>query len=77
MHTRQSPDEDFWSDIYSGHPIAILKRGGRWQVYLDRVLQHNTEFATAQQAIAWLSSRVDGGIKSRGVTTEAAIGTRR
>lgn len=67
MHaTRPSPHEDFWSDNYGGRPIAILNRGGRWQVYLDRVLQHNTEFASAQQAIAWLTRRIDRSDQGHG-----------
>ena len=56
--------EEFWSDVYRGHPIAIYDRGGRWLVYLDHVLQHNMAFATAEHAVRWLKARVDDGCAS-------------
>jgi hypothetical protein len=51
--------EEFWSDVYRGRPIAIMSRGGQWHVYLDHLLQHNVIFATAEQAIRWLLVRID------------------
>jgi hypothetical protein len=51
--------EEFWSDIYRGRPIAVMNRGGQWHVYLDHVLQHNVVFATAEQAVRWLTTRID------------------
>jgi hypothetical protein len=66
MQSRQQADEpEFWSDIYSGRPIAIFHRHGRWLVYLDHVLQHNVVFATAEHAIAWLTERIDQGVPAR------------
>jgi hypothetical protein len=51
--------EDFWSDIYHGHTIAILNHGGRWLVYLDHVLQQRMQFESREAAVTWLQSRVD------------------
>jgi hypothetical protein len=51
--------EEFWSDIYHGRPIAVMNRGGQWHVYLDHALQHNMVFATAEQAVRWLTARID------------------
>jgi len=51
--------EDFWSEVYRGRPIAIYNRGGRWHVYLDHILQHNTVFASGEHAVRWLKARVD------------------
>jgi hypothetical protein len=66
MHTlAHCPKPEFWSDIYCGRPIAILNRDGCWHVYLDHVLQHNIVFATAEQAVDWLTARVDQGIPGR------------
>lgn len=68
MQILQSPDADepnFQSATYLDRPIAVLNRDGRWQVYLDHILQHNVMFATAEDAIAWLIERVDLGIPAR------------
>jgi hypothetical protein len=66
MQTQQNLDEaEFWSDVYEGRPVAILNRYGRWHVYLDHVLQHNVVFATADDAVAWLTDRIDQGIPAR------------
>ena len=66
MQTQHTLDEaEFWSDIYEGRPVAILNRYGRWHVYLDHVLQHNVVFATAENAVAWLTERIDQGIPAR------------
>ena len=51
--------EDFWSDTYHGHNIAILNHGGRWLVYLDHVLQLRMQFDTAEAAVSWLQRKVD------------------
>ncbi len=51
--------EDFWSDTYHGHTIAILNHGGRWLVYLDHVLQPRMLFETAEAAVNWLQRKVD------------------
>jgi hypothetical protein len=50
---------DFWSDVYSGRPIAILNHYGRLHVYLDHILQHNVVFADRQDALAWLIQRIE------------------
>jgi hypothetical protein len=66
MQTQHTLDEaEFWSDIYEGRPVAILHRYGHWHVYLDHVLQHNVVFATAENAVAWLTERIDQGIPAR------------
>lgn len=66
MQTQQGLDEaEFWSDVYEGRPVAILNRFGRWHVYLDHVLQHNVVFASAENAVAWLTDRIDQGIPAR------------
>jgi hypothetical protein len=60
MHTLSSLERaEFWADTYGGRPIAIFNREGKWHVYLDHALQHNTVFATAEDAIAWLTQRID------------------
>jgi hypothetical protein len=56
-----SESPEFWADTYGGRPIAIFNRGGRWHVYLDHALQHGVLFATADEAIAWLTQRIDRG----------------
>jgi hypothetical protein len=62
MHTVEYASEpNFRSDVYCGRSIAALNHGGRWQVYLDHVLQHNVVFASRGQAIDWLMARVDQG----------------
>jgi hypothetical protein len=58
-------EEEFWSDTYSGRRIAILNRDGRWQVYLDDVLQHRMEFDSPEAAVTWLLHRIDQGIPGR------------
>jgi len=68
MQIHQLPDEEdsnFQSASYLGRQIAILNRGGRWNVYLDHILQHNVVFATAENAIAWLIQRIDHGVSAR------------
>jgi hypothetical protein len=66
MHTvEQPPEQEFWSDVYCGRPIAILNHYGRWHVYLDHVLQQNILFATPDDAIMWLMIRIDRGIPGR------------
>jgi hypothetical protein len=51
--------EEFWSDTYRGHAIAILNHGGRWLVYLDHVLQQRMQFETPEAAVNWLQRKVD------------------
>jgi hypothetical protein len=51
--------QDFWSDTYRGHTIAVLNHGGRWLVYLDHVLQHRMLFDTAEAAVNWLQRKID------------------
>jgi hypothetical protein len=66
MQTHQHSDEsEFWSDVYCGRPIAVFNHYGRWLVYLDHVLQSNVVFETAENAILWLTDRVDAGIPAR------------
>jgi hypothetical protein len=60
-----SDDPEFWSDVYSGRPIAVFNRYGRWHVYLDHVLQHNVVFATSEDAVVWLTDRIDRRVPAR------------
>ena len=57
--SQRLPGQEFWSAAYCGRQIAMLNRSGRWHVYLDHVLQHSVVFATADQAVAWLMTRID------------------
>ena len=56
---KNTPPQEFWCSVYHGRPIAVLHRGARWHVYLDHVLLHKLEFATAAHAKAWLINRID------------------
>jgi hypothetical protein len=65
MQTQQTLDQaEFWSDIYDGRSIAIFSHHGRWLVYLDHVLQRAV-FETSEDAIVWLTERVDQGVPAR------------
>jgi hypothetical protein len=63
--THAHEDQEFWSDVYAGRSIAIFQHHGRWLVYLDHVLQARVAFATPDQAIIWLTERIDAGVPSR------------
>jgi hypothetical protein len=67
--------EEFWSDTYHGRPIAVMHRGGQWHVYLDHSLLHNLVFATAEQAVRWLTTRIDQ--TSRRAASSSGKGFRR
>jgi hypothetical protein len=56
---------EFWRATYRGRAIAILRRYGRWHVYLDHLMQHNVVFATPEDAILWLTQRIDRGLPAR------------
>jgi hypothetical protein len=64
LSTETSSSIEFWSDTYGGRPIAVFNHHGRWLVYLDHILQ-KAIFATAEDAIAWLTQRIDHGIPAR------------
>ena len=51
--------QDFRSETYRGHSIAVLNHGGGWLVYLDHALQPRMLFASAEAAVAWLRQRID------------------
>jgi len=55
---------EFWSDVYSGRPIAILNHYGRLHVYLDHILQHNVVFAEREDALAWLIQRIEHSLST-------------
>jgi hypothetical protein len=57
-------DVEFWSDIYRERPIAIFNHHGYWRVYLDHVLQ-KALFATSEDAVLWLTQRIDHGVPAR------------
>jgi hypothetical protein len=64
---------DYWAGNHRGVPIAAFRRENRWHVYLDHTLQHNVLFGTAEEAVAWLTRRVDRGAASRlSLTFQAA-----
>ena len=65
MQTQQQSEQEFLSNTYRGRAVAIFNHHGRWLVYLDHVLQQNMAFATAQDALSWLLSRVDHGVPAR------------
>jgi len=60
-----SESPEFWADTYAGKPIAIFNRRGRWHVYIDHALQHGVQFASADEAIAWLTRRIDLGSRRK------------
>ena len=64
LNTDTSSSTEFWSDIYDGRAIAVFQHHGRWLVYLDHVLQ-KAIFATCEDAIAWLTQRIDQGVPAR------------
>jgi len=66
MNTLEHHSEaEFWSEVYGERSIAIFNHYGHWHVYLDHVLQHNVVFATPEEAIIWLTDRVDRGVPGR------------
>lgn len=64
LNTDTSSSTEFWSDIYGGRAIVVFQHHGRWLVYLDHVLQKPI-FATSEDAIAWLTQRIDQGVPAR------------
>jgi len=64
LNTETSTDTEFWSETYGGRSIAIFNHHGRWLAYLDQVLQKEI-FATAEDAVAWLTQRIDRGMSPR------------
>ncbi len=64
LNTETSDGTEFWSETYAGRLIAVFQHHGRWLVYLDHVLQ-KAIFATSQDAIAWLTRRIDQGVPAR------------
>ena len=64
METLES-EPAFWSEVYGERSIAIFNHYGGWHVYLDHVLQHYVVFGTPEEAIFWLTDRVDRGVPGR------------
>ncbi len=62
---RNSDAPEFWSDVYAGRSIAIFSHFGRWHVYLDHIFQYDVVFATTEDAVMWLTERIDQGIPAR------------
>jgi hypothetical protein len=58
-------DQEFRSDTYAGRAIAIFNHHGRWLAYLDHALQARAVFATPEEAIVWLTERVDAAVPRR------------
>ena len=63
LNTETANTTEFWSETY-GRSIALFNHHGRWLVYLDNVLQKSI-FATSEDAIAWLTQRIDQGVPAR------------
>lgn len=57
--TLATETETFRSEFHRGRAIATLQHQGSWLVYLDNVLQPNSRFATAEEALDWLRCRID------------------
>jgi hypothetical protein len=73
MHTLSNIEPgEFRADTYLGRPIAIFNREDKWHVYLDHKLQHNVLFATADNAIAWLTQRIDRDASKLSLVPQAA-----
>jgi hypothetical protein len=64
LNTEISNGPEFWSEEYGGRSIAVFNHHGRWLVYLDHVLQ-KVMFASSEDAIAWLTNRIDHGVPAR------------
>jgi hypothetical protein len=64
LNTERSGGPEFWSEAYGGRSIAVFQHHGRWLVYLDHVLQ-KAIFETSEDAIAWLTRRIDQGVPAR------------
>lgn len=64
MHSPE-PTPTFLAGTYRGHHIAVFQHGGGWLAYLDRVLQVNRLFETANEATAWLCRRIDDRLCTR------------
>jgi len=64
LNTETANTTEFWSETYGGRSIALFNHHGRWLVYLDHVLQKSI-FATSEDAIAWLTQRIDQGVPAR------------
>jgi hypothetical protein len=64
LNTETSTDSEFWSETYGARSIAIFNHHGRWLAYLDHVLQKEI-FGTAEDAVAWLTQRIDRGMPAR------------
>jgi hypothetical protein len=64
LNTETSTDTEFWSETYGERSIAVFNHHGQWLAYLDHVLQKEI-FATAEDAVAWLTQRIDRGMPAR------------
>jgi len=64
LNAETSINNEFWSETYGERSIAIFNHHGRWLAYLDHVLQKEI-FATAEDAVAWLTLRIDRGMPAR------------
>lgn len=58
-HVETEPDHDFWSDTYRGRRLAVFNHHGRRHAYLDHMFQPHVVFASADNAVTWLTARVD------------------
>ena len=59
LYLAQTKSPDFLSETYHGRQIAAYRHSQGWLVYLDRVMQQNRQFATAEDAVKWLRRKID------------------
>jgi hypothetical protein len=64
LNTETSTDTEFCSETYGERSIAIFNYHGGWLAYLDHALQKEF-FATGEDAVAWLTQRIDRGMPAR------------
>jgi hypothetical protein len=49
----------YWSATYRGPEIAAHRHVSGWLVYIDRIMQENTLFDSADDAAVWLHRKID------------------
>jgi hypothetical protein len=65
INRETSTDTEFWWDTYGERSVANINDQGRWLAYLGHALQKEI-FATAEDAAAWLTQRLErGGLPAR------------
>ena len=65
LNTETSSSTEFWSDIYGGRAIAVFQHHGRWLVLFRPRAPESDLRPTSEDAIAWLTHRIDQGVPAR------------